>query len=580
MRAHQPRQERVEPLLQPLLLQRRLLAQRAERALGRRLWGLRHGDSRQHDRERQCDGGGDLMGAHLTRRRTKTSSRAPGRACAAYAEGRKARSPAVESWPTNPPSLTQEVGASRCGWEYRRSDGSSPSRPSSRRSRWAATRPDFVREVQPILAASCVRCHGQDESKALLRLDSEASFRLGGESGAVVVPGDPATSVLYARITNPDPKQRMPQEAAALQPAQVETLRRWIEARGALGRGCQDRGPGGSRGDASASPRGARAQREPPRLQPRRAADPGRELLSLPRPRQEQPQGGAAPRPRGSGQGDARLGHGSDRGRRAGSQRRAGPRPSPGRSTAHAAREERPGAVAARAGRDAAALDRGGRGVGAALGLHPARAARASDPARRSLGEEPDRRLRPRRNRGGWASPDARGPSRGAAAPAELRSHRPAAVARGGAQRSCATRDRTPTSGRWTACSPRPTTASGWRSSGSTSCATPTAWATTATTRGRCGAIATGSSPPSTATCRSTASRPSSSRATCCPTPATSSGSPPATTACCRRARRAARSRRSTARSTSPTACATPRACGWARPSAARSATTTSSTRT
>ena len=89
---------------------------------------------------------------------------------------------------------------------------------------------DFVREVQPILAASCVRCHGRDESKALLRLDSEASFHLGGESGSVVVPGDPASSVLYARITHPDPKQRMPQEAAALQPEQVETLRRWIEA--------------------------------------------------------------------------------------------------------------------------------------------------------------------------------------------------------------------------------------------------------------------------------------------------------------------------------------------------------------
>jgi cytochrome c553 len=93
----------------------------------------------------------------------------------------------------------------------------------------AAAAPDFVSDVQPILAASCVRCHGKAESKALLRLDTAAYFREGGESGAIVVPGDPASSLLLARVTNPDPKQRMPQEAGALSPAQVETLRRWIE---------------------------------------------------------------------------------------------------------------------------------------------------------------------------------------------------------------------------------------------------------------------------------------------------------------------------------------------------------------
>jgi len=90
--------------------------------------------------------------------------------------------------------------------------------------------PDFVREVLPIFSASCIRCHGPGESKALLRLDSEALFREGGDSGEVVVPGDPAASLLYRKVTSTDPKHRMPQEAAALAPAQLETLRRWIEA--------------------------------------------------------------------------------------------------------------------------------------------------------------------------------------------------------------------------------------------------------------------------------------------------------------------------------------------------------------
>ena len=94
----------------------------------------------------------------------------------------------------------------------------------------AETPPDFVREVMPIFSASCIRCHGPGESKALLRLDREALFREGGDSGEVVVPGDPGASLLYKKVTSADPKHRMPQEAPALEPAQVETLRRWIAA--------------------------------------------------------------------------------------------------------------------------------------------------------------------------------------------------------------------------------------------------------------------------------------------------------------------------------------------------------------
>src|SRR5262245_56507816 len=88
--------------------------------------------------------------------------------------------------------------------------------------------PDLVREVLPIFSASCIRCHGPGESKALLRLDSEALFREGGDSGEGVMPGDRAASLLDKKVTSADPKARMPQEAAALEPAQIETLRRWI----------------------------------------------------------------------------------------------------------------------------------------------------------------------------------------------------------------------------------------------------------------------------------------------------------------------------------------------------------------
>src|SRR5262249_57392500 len=43
-----------------------------------------------------------------------------------------------------------------------------------------------------------------------------------------IVPGRPERSELLRRVTDPDPKRRMPQRGEALSPGQVENLRRWI----------------------------------------------------------------------------------------------------------------------------------------------------------------------------------------------------------------------------------------------------------------------------------------------------------------------------------------------------------------
>jgi cytochrome c553 len=90
--------------------------------------------------------------------------------------------------------------------------------------------PDFVRDVQPILAAACVRCHGPGRQRAGLRLDTREGLLGGGESGPAVVPGDAAASLLYTQVVRTEPEHRMPQEAGPLAPAQVESLRRWIDA--------------------------------------------------------------------------------------------------------------------------------------------------------------------------------------------------------------------------------------------------------------------------------------------------------------------------------------------------------------
>ncbi len=102
----------------------------------------------------------------------------------------------------------------------------------------AAAPPSFARDIKPLLSNKCLRCHGPDDAARQgggdggLRLDTAAGAAadLGGH--AAIVPGDPAASVLLARVTSTDPAAVMPPPEAGdpLTPAQVEALRGWIAA--------------------------------------------------------------------------------------------------------------------------------------------------------------------------------------------------------------------------------------------------------------------------------------------------------------------------------------------------------------
>src|SRR5438046_1112006 len=58
----------------------------------------------------------------------------------------------------------------------------------------AARRVDFVKDIQPILAARCYDCHGPEKQKADLRWDNKASVFKTGEHGPLVIPGNSAGS--------------------------------------------------------------------------------------------------------------------------------------------------------------------------------------------------------------------------------------------------------------------------------------------------------------------------------------------------------------------------------------------------
>jgi mono/diheme cytochrome c family protein len=88
---------------------------------------------------------------------------------------------------------------------------------------------DFVRDVQPIFAEKCVRCHGDDRQEGGLRLDVKGEARRGGDSGPVFASNAGEPPLLLQRISA-QPGERMPPEGEPLSAAQIETLRRWIEA--------------------------------------------------------------------------------------------------------------------------------------------------------------------------------------------------------------------------------------------------------------------------------------------------------------------------------------------------------------
>jgi hypothetical protein len=92
---------------------------------------------------------------------------------------------------------------------------------------------DFKRDVRPILSDTCFTCHGPDEKRRMigLRLDTPEGPFQERDGYRLIVPGDPAASRLYQRISAIEPAQRMPPPMAnrTLTAAQVETIRRWIE---------------------------------------------------------------------------------------------------------------------------------------------------------------------------------------------------------------------------------------------------------------------------------------------------------------------------------------------------------------
>jgi len=86
----------------------------------------------------------------------------------------------------------------------------------------------FEKKIRPILVRHCYECHSGDpkKAKANLVLDTRDGMRKGGQSGKVIVPGNPEESPLieavrYEGLEMP-PKEKLPDEL-------IDELVRWVE---------------------------------------------------------------------------------------------------------------------------------------------------------------------------------------------------------------------------------------------------------------------------------------------------------------------------------------------------------------
>ena len=83
----------------------------------------------------------------------------------------------------------------------------------------------FESKVRPLLIEHCVRCHGDEKQEGGLRLDSQAAFAKGGESGAIVDSNSLDDSMILSAIHYRD--LEMP-PSGKLSKEKIEVLEQWV----------------------------------------------------------------------------------------------------------------------------------------------------------------------------------------------------------------------------------------------------------------------------------------------------------------------------------------------------------------
>ena len=93
----------------------------------------------------------------------------------------------------------------------------------------AESKVDYAKQVEPIFAARCYKCHGEKKGLGGLRMHT-GELIAALEDDGLVVPGDAESSEIYSRLVLPaDDKYRMPKGGDPLDAEQIGLIKAWIE---------------------------------------------------------------------------------------------------------------------------------------------------------------------------------------------------------------------------------------------------------------------------------------------------------------------------------------------------------------
>jgi mono/diheme cytochrome c family protein len=91
----------------------------------------------------------------------------------------------------------------------------------------------YTTRVRPILTKNCGKCHMNFNHKGGLSLETKASTMKGGRKGVVVIPGDPADSLLVKLVRHEGPANDpmpMPPKSPKISDADVAAITQWVKA--------------------------------------------------------------------------------------------------------------------------------------------------------------------------------------------------------------------------------------------------------------------------------------------------------------------------------------------------------------
>ena len=91
---------------------------------------------------------------------------------------------------------------------------------------------DQAEKAVALLDSRCFKCHSHSagKNKGGLVMDSLAGLTTGGESGAALIPGDPAKSLFLQNILETDPDVMMPPKGERLTKDEVTLLQDWVKS--------------------------------------------------------------------------------------------------------------------------------------------------------------------------------------------------------------------------------------------------------------------------------------------------------------------------------------------------------------